>query len=83
MTSRLDRYTCDEALRRLDDYVDRELATTELRLVREHLETCAACTALFQAEAGKLEQLKSKLRRIAVPADLMARIRHSLGRPDS
>ena len=81
MTSRLDRYTCEEALRRLDDYVDRELVETELQLVRQHLETCAACSAQFQVEAGKLAQLKDKLRRIAVPPDLMARIRHSLGRP--
>ena len=79
MTSRLDRYTCEEALRRLDDFVDRELGEAELRLVREHLETCAACTAQFEAEAGKLSQLKEKLRRIMVPADLMARIRNRLG----
>ncbi|MGH7516790.1 MAG: anti-sigma factor family protein [Gemmatimonadales bacterium] len=82
MTSRLDRYTCDEALRRLDDYVDRELAEAELRRVREHLETCAACSERFKLEAGVLDQLKDKLRRIAMPPDLMARIRHSLGRSD-
>jgi anti-sigma factor (TIGR02949 family) len=80
MTSRLDRYTCDEALRRLDDYVDRELGEAELRLVREHLETCAACSAHFTLEAGALQQLKDKLRRIAVPPDLMTRIRNGLGR---
>jgi predicted anti-sigma-YlaC factor YlaD len=82
MTGRLDRYTCEEALRRLDDFVDRELGETELRLVREHLETCAACTAQFKTEAGKLEQLKEKLRRITVPADLILRIRNSLGRSE-
>ena len=81
MTSRLDRYTCEEALRRLDDYVDRELVETELRLVREHLETCAACATQFGVEAGKLEQLKDKLRRIAAPTDLMTRIRNAIGRP--
>ena len=79
MTSRLDRYTCEEALRRLDDFVDRELGDGELRLVREHLETCAACTAQFEAEADKLSQLKEKLRRIMVPPDLMVRIRNRLG----
>ncbi len=82
MTSRLDRYTCDEALRRLDDFVDRELAEAELRLVHEHLETCAACTAQFKFEAGVLDQVREKLRRIAVPPDLLARIRASLGRPE-
>jgi anti-sigma factor (TIGR02949 family) len=79
MTSRLDRYTCEEALRRLDDFVDRELGEAELRLVRGHLETCAACTAQFEAEAAKLTQLKDKLRRIMIPPDLMARIRSRLG----
>ncbi len=79
MASRLDRYTCDEALRRLDDYVDRELNEAELRQVREHIETCAACAGVFQTESGRLDQLKQKLRRVAVPADLMARIRNALG----
>ncbi len=80
MSSRLDRYACDEVLRRLDDYIDRELAEAELRLVREHLETCAACTARFAFESGILEQLKDKLRRIAVPPDLLAKIRSTLGK---
>ena len=83
MTSRLDRYTCEEALRRLDDYVDRELGDRELRLVREHLETCAACTAHYTYQAGAIDQLKDKLRRIAVPQDLLARIRDSVRRTGS
>lgn len=83
MTSRLDRYTCEEALRRLDDFVDRELGEAELRLVSEHLETCAACSAEFRGEAAKLAQLKDKLRRIMVPPDLMARIRNALGQAGS
>lgn len=82
MTSRLDRYTCEEALRRLDDFVDRELGEAELRLVREHLETCAACTSQFQDEAAKLARLKDRLRRIVVPPDLLARVRNALGRAE-
>lgn len=75
---RLDRLTCDEALRRLDDYLDRELAELELRRVREHLETCAACTAQFAFEASLVGQLREKLRRIAAPPDLLARVRRRL-----
>jgi predicted anti-sigma-YlaC factor YlaD len=82
MTSRLDRYTCEEALRRLDDFVDRELGQAELRLVREHLETCAACTSQFRDEAAKLARLKDRLRRIVVPPDLLARVRNALGRAE-
>jgi hypothetical protein len=37
----LSRYTCEEAFRRLDDYLDRELSSDETELVREHLEVCA------------------------------------------
>jgi len=69
-----DRFTCEEVFSRLDDYLDRELSVAEMQLVREHLETCAACAGEYRFEAGVLDGLREKLRRIAVPGDLMARI---------
>jgi anti-sigma factor (TIGR02949 family) len=69
-----DRFTCEEVFARLDDYLDRELTNEEMRLVREHLATCAACASEHRFEAGVLEGVRDKLRRLAVPADLMARI---------
>jgi anti-sigma factor (TIGR02949 family) len=69
-----DRFTCEEVFARLDDYLDRELTAEEMRLVREHLATCAACASEYRFEAGVLEGVREKLRRLAVPADLMARI---------
>ncbi len=69
-----DRFTCEEVFARLDDYLDRELTADEMRLVREHLATCAACASEYRFEAGVLEGVKEKLHRLAVPADLMARI---------
>ena len=74
----LDRYTCEEAVRRLDDYVDRELSESETRLVNAHLETCAACAQHFQFEEAMLSELKQKVRRIDAPADLLGRIRERL-----
>jgi len=47
--------------------------------VRHHLEICAACAGHFRAEEAVLQQLRDKLRRIAVPADLMARVQKKLG----
>ena len=38
----VDRVACDEVLRRLDDYVDRELARDEILQVELHLNHCAA-----------------------------------------
>ena len=73
MTS-IDRYTCEEVVRRLDDYVDRELAPHEMQLMREHLETCAACAKEYAFAEATLRTIKAKLRRIEVPADLMAHV---------
>ena len=37
MRDPLDRMSCEEAFRRLDDYLDRELSPDEMRQVEEHL----------------------------------------------
>ena len=70
----LDRYTCEEAFRRLDDYLDRELAPADMERMREHLETCAACAREFAFEASVLDGVKRKLRQIDVPGDVLARL---------
>lgn len=75
---RLDRYTCDEALRRLEDYVDRELTREEMEMVQAHLDTCAACTGQFVFEADLLASIRDKLRRINLPGDLRERISRRL-----
>jgi anti-sigma factor (TIGR02949 family) len=68
------RLSCEETFRRLDDFVDRELAPEEMAMVREHLEGCAVCASEYRFEAGVLAAVKSKLRRLAAPADLLQRI---------
>jgi anti-sigma factor (TIGR02949 family) len=75
---RLDRYTCDEALRRLEDFLDRELSQDDLRKVQEHLDTCAPCTSQFQFEASVLNGIRGRLQRTDLPPDLMTRIRKML-----
>lgn len=76
--SPLDRYTCEEVFRRMDDYLDRELAPSEVDRVRAHLETCVACASEYRFEDTLLRDLKSKLRRVAVPSDLRSRIERSI-----
>jgi anti-sigma factor (TIGR02949 family) len=70
----LSRYTCEEAFRRLDDYLDRELSGEEMTLVHEHLEICAGCTREFNFEASVLNGVRTKLRQIELPPSLEARI---------
>ena len=72
--SHLSRYTCEEAFRRLDDYLDRELSAEETTLVREHLEICAGCAREFGFEESLLRGVRSKLRQIELPESLQARI---------
>ncbi len=73
-----DRYTCEEVLRRLDDFLDRELDGSEEKLVQEHIDTCANCLREYEFEKTVLQQVKAKVRRLSVPADLMRRIARAI-----
>jgi len=70
----LDRYTCEEAFRRLDDYLDRELSPSDMARMQEHLETCAGCAREFAFEASVLDGVKRKLRYLDMPSDVLARL---------
>jgi anti-sigma factor (TIGR02949 family) len=72
--SRLDRSNCEEAFRRLNDFLDRRLTPEEMRIIEEHLEVCAWCTREFNFEASVLFGVKRKLRQLEAPPDLVSRI---------
>ena len=76
--SLLDRYTCEQVFRRMDDYLDRELTPREVAQVHAHLETCAACTKEFDFEASVLRILKAKLRRVSIPRSLRENVARRL-----
>lgn len=62
----------------MDDYLDRELAPPEVERVRAHLETCIACASEYRFEDTLLRDVKSKLRRVALPRELRTRIELAL-----
>jgi anti-sigma factor (TIGR02949 family) len=74
MSHPVNRTTCEEAFRRLDDFLDRRLSETEMRLIEEHLEICAACTQEFTFEKSVLDGVRRKLRQLSVPPGLLERI---------
>lgn len=74
----IDRYDCREAFRRIHDYVDRELTPDEIERVRAHLEICAVCAREFRFEAQVIDDVRSKLRRVAAPAGLVDSVMASL-----
>lgn len=78
----VNRKTCEEAFRRLDDFLDRRLSPKETRLIEEHLRVCEACTREFIFEASVLNGVKEKLRQLVAPQDLVSRILSQLAPPD-
>ena len=78
--SHVTRFSCEEAFRRLDDFLDRELSAAETALVHEHLEICAGCAREFRFEASVLHGVRAKLRQIevALPPDLQERVLRAL-----
>ena len=74
-----DRLSCDEVLRRLDDYLDRALAPDDLVRVEAHLADCLACAAVSRFEATVIERVRERLGRIAAPPGLFEAVRGRLG----
>ena len=64
------RSSCDEVLRRLDDFVDHALGAGELRRVEAHLAECPACAEPARFERSLIQGIRTRLRRIVVPAGL-------------
>jgi anti-sigma factor (TIGR02949 family) len=65
---------CKECLEALDDFVDRELAAEDFHAIERHLDRCPPCSSEFEFERAVLDQIRSKLSGLDVPADLKARI---------
>jgi anti-sigma factor (TIGR02949 family) len=74
------RLTCVEALRRLDTYLDGEVANLDHRRIEAHLRECEACAKKFGFERTLLDQLRGKLREVEMPDQLRTRIMASVGR---
>jgi mycothiol system anti-sigma-R factor len=70
--------TCLSSQHSIEAYLDGELATSESAEVREHIDGCPSCAAIYR----RLEQLRSDLRtqapRYTAPAHLQQRIRIEL-----
>ena len=81
MSHPLNRHTCEEAFRRLDDFLDRRPTPEGTRLVEAHLQTCAACTQEFNFEASVLTGVREKLRQLEAPAELLRRVMSQLEPP--
>jgi anti-sigma factor RsiW len=69
---------CEAILRKLDDYIDRELSPDDSRMVERHINECLRCAGRYRFEIELVHELRTRLRRISLPADLMTSIRRRL-----
>jgi anti-sigma factor (TIGR02949 family) len=76
----LNRLTCEEIFRRLDDYLDRELSAEEMTRVKEHLDTCAQCATEHAFDRRLLDDVREKVQRIDTPTDLRSKIAGAIAR---
>ena len=75
---RLDHESCERIFERLDDYLDRELAPDEIASVEAHLDLCAVCTAEYRFESSVIAQIRTKLKHLKAPPELLQRIASKL-----
>jgi len=65
-----DFYSCEEALQRLDEYLDHELTIEEREVVVKHLEICKPCFNKFTFEQTLIVSLRAKLGSLCMPQPL-------------
>jgi len=65
---------CQEAVKRLDEYLSRELEGAEVDQVRRHLSECKGCFDKFRFEETLLRTIREKAEQVTAPVELRSRI---------
>src|SRR5579875_3187230 len=70
----MDPYSCEEAIKRLNDYLDHELSEAERVVVLKHLEICKPCLGRFTFEQTLVVSLRQKLTHLHAPETLREKL---------
>ena len=70
---------CNETLRELEIFLDGEMTTEELTVIRAHLEDCPNCLEAFDFHAELKQVIAEKCQHDEMPADLLSRIEQCFG----
>jgi len=73
-TVTFDYYSCEEAVKRLNEYLDHELAPEERRDVIKHLTLCRPCLERFHFEENLIVQLRERMKKFCCPKTLKQRL---------
>jgi anti-sigma factor (TIGR02949 family) len=69
-----DFYSCEEAIKRLNEYLDAELEPAEREDVLKHLQICAPCLERFHFEKSLIKTLRIKVETRMAPLKLKERL---------
>lgn len=74
----VDFYSCEEAVKRLNEYLDHELTESERVVVLKHLELCKPCLRRFTFEQTLIVSLRQKINRLCTPQPVRDKLHHLL-----
>ena len=63
----VDFYSCEEAVKRLNEYLDHEMPLEERAVVLKHLEICRSCLSRFSFEQTLVISLRQKVTVLRMP----------------
>ena len=74
---------CQEAVRKLNEYLSHELQAEEEKMLHQHLSQCRGCFSKFHFEETLLRTIRSKVEQVHAPMSLRGKILNLLGRPEA
>ena len=69
-----DFYSCEEAVKRLNEYLDHEMTAEERVVVLKHLEICRPCFSRFRFEQTLVVSLRQKVSVLCIPPALREKL---------
>ena len=69
-----DFYSCEEAVKRLNEYLDHEMTAEERVVVLKHLEICRPCLSRFSFEQTLVVTLRQKVSLLCVSSALREKL---------
>ena len=69
-----DFYSCEEAVKRLNEYLDHQLTADEQVIVLKHLDICRPCLRRFSFEQTLVISLRQKALRLCAPPSLREKL---------
>jgi len=70
----VDYYSCEEAVKRLNEYLDHQMTDQERDVVMHHLEICRPCLRRFTFEQTLVVSLRQKVALLCVPMTLREKL---------